>query len=206
MLAVEGGPGYSTTDSRDYYLTLLAPLRARRDLLLVDLRGTGLSGALDCPALRRTVATTCAAPGAARASSARAGTSTARTPPSTTSPRCSTRCGSRRSTSTATPTARYAGQAFAYHHGDRLRSLVLDGAYPVPGTDPAFGDLAEATQRALRLVCARRPSCAARGEDPLAVVGAARRARCARTRSPAPASTPKASASGCAWTRRRWRR
>ncbi len=47
MLAIEGGPGYSTTDSRTSYLPLLEPLRARRDLLLVDLRGTGLSGALD---------------------------------------------------------------------------------------------------------------------------------------------------------------
>lgn len=48
---------------------------------------------------------------------------------------------------------------------------MLDGAYPATGTDPAFSDLAEATQRALRLVCSRRPSCAARGEDPIAVVG-----------------------------------
>ena len=55
MLAIEGGPGYGTTDSRDSYLTLLAPLQARRDLLLVDLRGTGLSGALDCKTFRRTV-------------------------------------------------------------------------------------------------------------------------------------------------------
>jgi hypothetical protein len=56
MVDVEGGPGYSTTDSRDYYIALHKPLMARRDLLLVDARGTGLSGALDCPALRRTVA------------------------------------------------------------------------------------------------------------------------------------------------------
>src|SRR4051812_39346563 len=55
MVAVEGGPGYSTTDSRSYYVELLRPLMARRDLLLVDQRGTGLSGALDCPAFRRTV-------------------------------------------------------------------------------------------------------------------------------------------------------
>ena len=32
----------------------------------------------------------------------------------------------------------------------------------------AFGDLAEATWRAFRLACARRPSCAARGQDPVA--------------------------------------
>ena len=49
----EGGPGYSTTDSRTYYLELNQPLMDRRDLLLVDPRGTGLSGPLDCPAFAR---------------------------------------------------------------------------------------------------------------------------------------------------------
>jgi pimeloyl-ACP methyl ester carboxylesterase len=170
LLAIEGGPGYSTTDSRDSYLTLLAPLRARRDLLLVDLRGTGLSGALDCPALRRTV----------KDYVRRAG-------------RCARELGARRDlygTHAAVDDVAavldalrigrvdlygdsygtFAAQAFAVHHGDRLRSLVLDGAYPVTGTDPAFSDLAEATERALRLVCARRPACAARGQDPIAVV------------------------------------
>ena len=47
----------------------------------------------------------------------------------------------------------YFAQAFAVRHPGRLRSLVLDATYPLPGTDPAFGDLAEATRRALRLVC-----------------------------------------------------
>ncbi len=157
LLAIEGGPGYSTTDSRDSYLELLGPLRARRDLLLVDLRGTGLSGALDCRTFRRNV----------KRYVARAG-------------RCASEIGARRDfygTGDAVDDVAavldalgirqvdlygdsygtYAGQAFAARHGDRLRSLVLDGAYPVPGTDPTFGDLAEATQRALRLVCERRP-------------------------------------------------
>ena len=55
MVDVEGGPGYSTTDSRDYFLDLSRPLMDRRDLLLVDARGTGLSGPLDCAALRTSV-------------------------------------------------------------------------------------------------------------------------------------------------------
>jgi pimeloyl-ACP methyl ester carboxylesterase len=170
MLAIEGGPGYSTTDSRDYYLDLRGPLRARRDLLLVDLRGTGRSGALDCPTFHRDV----------RRYVARAG-------------RCAAEIGPRRDFYDTHASiddvvavldalhiskvdlygdsyGSYAAQVFAARYGDRLRSLVLDGTYPVPGTDPAFGDLAQATQRALRLVCARRPSCAARGEDPVAVV------------------------------------
>ena len=150
---------------------LLRPLRARRDVLFVDLRGTGRSGPLDCRAFRRTVEDY-------RLRAAR----------------CARQLGPRRDfygTHAAVDDVAavldalgirqvdlygdsygtYAGQAFAVHHGDRLRSLVLDAAYPLPGTDPAYGDLAEATQRALRLVCERRPSCAARGEDPLGVVG-----------------------------------
>jgi pimeloyl-ACP methyl ester carboxylesterase len=170
IVAVEGGPGYSTTDSRDYFLELARPLMARHDLLLVDARGTGLSGPLDCPALRRTVAEYVR----------RAG-------------RCAAQLGPRvdRYTTRASVDdladvldalgigvvdlygdsyGSYFGQAFAINHPGRLRSLVLDGTYPLPGTDPALGDLAVATWRALRIVCERRPSCAARGEDPLAVL------------------------------------
>jgi pimeloyl-ACP methyl ester carboxylesterase len=53
LMAAEGGPGYSTTDSRDYYLELFGPLRKRHDVLLIDQRGTGLSGAIKCPLVQR---------------------------------------------------------------------------------------------------------------------------------------------------------
>jgi pimeloyl-ACP methyl ester carboxylesterase len=45
-----GGPGDSTTAFAPYE-SAFAPLRARRDLLLIDARGTGGSGALSCPSL-----------------------------------------------------------------------------------------------------------------------------------------------------------
>ena len=207
MLAIEGGPGYSTTDSRDSYLKLLAPLRARRDLLLVDLRGTGplrRPRLQDVPpqgqALRRPRRA------AARARSARGATSTAPATRSRTWRRCSTRCGSGSVDLYGDSYGTFAAQAFAARHGDRLRSLVLDGAYPVSGTDPAFGDLAEATQRALRAVCARRPSCTPRrgsgGRRWRGFVDAAGRPAA----DAAAASTPRASACACAWTRRRWPR
>ena len=171
MLAIEGGPGYSTTDSRAGYLTLLAPLRARRDLLLVDLRGTGLSGPLDCPALRRTVKDYVrrAGPCAREIGARRDFYGTHAAVDDVAAVLDALRIG--RVDLYGDSYGTFAAQAFAVHHGDRLRSLVLDGAYPVTGTDPAFSDLAEATQRALRLVCARRASCATRGEDPIAVVG-----------------------------------
>ena len=170
IVDVEGGPGYSTTDSRDYFLELGRPLMGRRDLLLVDARGTGLSGPLDCPALRRTVADYIR-----RAGPLRRPARAARRPLHHARVRRRPRRRARRARIAAVDLygdsyGSYFGQAFAVNHPDRLRSLVLDGTYPLPGTDPAFGDLAEATWRALRLVCERRPSCAARGEDPLAVL------------------------------------
>ena len=50
IVAIEGGPGYGSTDSRDYYLGAFAPLLGDRDMILVDARGTGLSAAVNCPA------------------------------------------------------------------------------------------------------------------------------------------------------------
>ncbi len=64
----------------------------------------------------------------------------------------------------------YFAQTFALWHPERLRSLVLDGAYPVPGTDPAYRDLAEAMRRAFRLTCRRRAACARLGIDPVRLI------------------------------------
>ena len=52
ILPQEGGPGYSSTGTRDYYLAIFDALRDRRDVLIVDKRGTGLSSPIDCPALQ----------------------------------------------------------------------------------------------------------------------------------------------------------
>ena len=51
ILAVEGGPGYSSTGSQSLYRAMMGPLTRTRNLLLVDLRGTGTSTALNCPGL-----------------------------------------------------------------------------------------------------------------------------------------------------------
>ena len=50
LAAIEGGPGFASTGSAGSYLALDAPLMEHRDLLLVDDRGTGTSGALECSA------------------------------------------------------------------------------------------------------------------------------------------------------------
>ena len=51
----EGGPGYSTTGTGADYAAMYGPLLERRNLLLVDQRGTGLSEALRCPDLQKLV-------------------------------------------------------------------------------------------------------------------------------------------------------
>ena len=53
IVAAEGGPGYPSGGSRDGYRALFAPLLDTRDLLLMDDRGTGRSGAIDCKPLQR---------------------------------------------------------------------------------------------------------------------------------------------------------
>ncbi len=53
VLAVEGGPGYSSIGTQPQYLAMLGPLRGSRNLLMVDLRGTGTSTPVNCPRLER---------------------------------------------------------------------------------------------------------------------------------------------------------
>ncbi len=59
----------------------------------------------------------------------------------------------------------YAAQAFALRYPERLRSLTLDGTYPLPGSDAAAADLAEAGRLGLELTCERSPGCPAAARD-----------------------------------------
>ena len=170
VLSIEGGPGFSTTADRAARLQLWRPISAHRDLLLVDLRGTGRSGALNCPAFRRHIL-----PYVVRAG------------------RCAAQLGRKRDfydTSQSVQDLRavvaalgihrldvygdsygsYAAQAFAIRYPGLLRSLVLDGTYQLPGSDPALADIAGSTQSSLRLACERRPRCPA-GRHPLPLLG-----------------------------------
>ena len=59
-------------------------------------------------------------------------------------------------------------QVFAVRHPDRLRTLVLDAAYPIQGADPWWRDLSRAAVSGYRLACSRDPGCSAIGGDPVA--------------------------------------
>jgi pimeloyl-ACP methyl ester carboxylesterase len=160
LVAAEGGPGYPTTESRADYLALFQPLRHTHDVLLMDDRGTGRSGAIDCEPLQRAVMLTAADIGACgRALGAPA-------------PFYSTNMAADDLAALldALNIARidlygdsygtYFSQVFAQRHADRLRSLVLDGAYPLEGPDyPWYPHYAPATRAKFNLACERSPVC-----------------------------------------------
>jgi hypothetical protein len=52
IFAQEGGPGFASTGTANAYTKLFAELLERRDLVLVDMRGTGRSERIDCPGLQ----------------------------------------------------------------------------------------------------------------------------------------------------------
>ena len=150
LVAMEGGPGYATTASRDYYTELFAPLRDHRDLLLMDLRGTGRSEPADCPDLQAYRGDYVEDTGA-----------------------CGRLLGERaddygtaqgaddlsellEALDAPDDVALYGdsygswfAQVFALRHGDQLASLVLDGTYVVQEMDPWYPTAAEVIREQL---------------------------------------------------------
>jgi pimeloyl-ACP methyl ester carboxylesterase len=162
LVATEGGPGYPATESRGDYLALYAPLRASHDVLIMDNRGTGRSGAVDCPGLQ-----------------------TAPTPTEQLVADCGALLGARAplySTTLATddlsalldslamgPVDLYGdsygtffAQVFALRHPRQLRSLVLDGAYPLGDANYAwYPAYAPSMRDKFNRACARSSACRA---------------------------------------------
>lgn len=160
IVAVEGGPGYPSIGSRSLYHALYSPLLQTRNMLLVDNRGTGRSHAIVCEPLQRAALMEL---------------------------RQITRCGHQLGrTSDLYGTAIAADdlatvlsalripkidiygdsygsffvQAFAGRHPDRVRSIVLDGAYQVTGGSPWYPSTGPELRYAFNAVCARSPVCA----------------------------------------------
>ncbi|HUX74833.1 MAG TPA: alpha/beta fold hydrolase [Steroidobacteraceae bacterium] len=161
LVATEGGPGYPATLSRDDYLALFRPLRARRAVVLMDNRGTGRSAALDCAALqsapRWTVAGVAACgrslgDTAALYSTAYAADDLAAILEA---------LGIRRIDLYGDSYGTYFEQVFAVRHPGVLRSIVLDGAYPLNGPDYAWvPNYAPAMRDKFDILCRRFPPCA----------------------------------------------
>jgi pimeloyl-ACP methyl ester carboxylesterase len=175
LLAIEGGPGYPSVDSAAYYLAMLGPARRTTALVLVDQRGTGRSALIDCAPLQ-------AFPYAPFAPVELA-------PYRAAVGRCGDLLGAR-SDAYGTGAAvddmvdvldalglarvdvygdsygSFAAQALALRHPARVRSLVLDGTYPLD-FDPWARDALSVLRSALRATCDRSPTCPWRAWDPV---------------------------------------
>ena len=177
LVASEGGPGFPATESRDEYLALFEPLRATRDVVIMDNRGTGHSAAVDCKPLQDAAVLTEANIGAcgrllgAAASlygSALAGDDLAAVLEA---------LGSGPVDLYGDSYGTYFAQTFALRHPGMVRSLVLDGAYPLDGPDyPWWPHYAPAMREKFNRACERSPECSAIPGSSMEHIGPALRA------------------------------
>ena len=159
VVADEGGPGISSTGSAATYLYMLGSLHRRHDLILMDNRGTGLSGAINCPRLQQGIGDFTGATGA-----------------------CARHLGvaaNAYGTGAAADDLKdildvlhvgkvdvygdsygtYFAQTFAVRHPVKTRAIVLDGAFSLGGFDPWERNESADLRAAWRAVCARWGNC-----------------------------------------------
>ena len=158
IVAFEGGPGYGSTSSATSYRFMLGPLLATHDLILMDQRGTGASGAIDCRELQRqignyeTAAADCArelgdsanAYGSAAAADDMAAILDA--------------LDVWRVDVYGDSYGSYLAQVFALRHPDRTRAVVLDGTFD-DSFDPLARDAAASLRNAWATLCRRAGTC-----------------------------------------------
>ena len=138
ILAEEGGPGSSSTGSRTGYLTLFAPIRNQRNIVIIDKRGTGRSQPVNCKAVQipfnmtTEIAARCGRELDER--SALYGTALAVDDVAAVLRELQTGPVDFYGDSYGT----YFGQVLAYRHPNQLRTVVLDSAFPVLGETPWF--------------------------------------------------------------------
>ncbi|MBV9992896.1 MAG: alpha/beta fold hydrolase [Alphaproteobacteria bacterium] len=159
IVAQEGGPGFASIKSSYGYKQLFSALRADHDLLIVDARGTGPTG-IDCKSLQRSPVRTPRDIGACGRALGRA----------------STLYGTRLAVDDMVAVldalhigridfygdsyGTFFGQVLSATYPDRLRAVVLDGAYPVIGETPWYTNAGKVVRRGFDEACARAPYCA----------------------------------------------
>jgi pimeloyl-ACP methyl ester carboxylesterase len=167
-----GGPGLSNTvfDQFGLWLSVFFPLLDRRDLLVIDDRGTGRSGAIDCPALQNFAGGDLAS--AVRACGAQLGAAASRYG----SGDIAEDVDAVRAALGIDTITYYGGsfgahnaRAYAYRHPDHLQSAVLDSPwlspdYPFQASGARFFAQVQATW------CRRSPSCIGANPDPDSVI------------------------------------
>ena len=176
IVAMEGGPGYPSTGSRDYYIELFGGLQRTRNLLLVDNRGTGTSGLINCPPLQRWHLALGDEEYDRRLAACGGQLNTARALPGGGFVHGTDLYGTANAARDLADVlgalqtgpvdlygdsyGSYFGQTFAARYPRLLRSLVLDATWPVLGTDPFYISTIETARIAFDLTCRRSVACA----------------------------------------------
>jgi pimeloyl-ACP methyl ester carboxylesterase len=159
IMAMDGGPGYASTDApfARSLVAALAPLLRRRDLVLFDERGSGRSDVVDCPTLQAGLIEEGIAIGecADRLGPRYAGYTTAEAANDLEAVRRALGLGKVFLYGDSYGTL--FGQAYAVRYPGSLRGLVLDSAYP--GDDPYYRTLLPAGLDGLRISCRRSSRC-----------------------------------------------
>jgi pimeloyl-ACP methyl ester carboxylesterase len=160
LVATEGGPGYPATGSREDYLALFKPLMPDHDVLMMDNRGTGQSGAIDCHALQTGEKWTVESVAACGASLGERAPLYSTVYAADDLAAILDALGVGKIDLYGDSYGTYFEQVFAARHPDALRSIVLDGAYPLTGPDYAwYPTYAPAMRDKFNLACARSPAC-----------------------------------------------
>jgi pimeloyl-ACP methyl ester carboxylesterase len=161
LVAAEGGPGYPTTLSRDEYLALFKPLRSRRDILLMDNRGTGQSGAVNCPELQTADKWNVQMNGACGRSLGQSAPLYSTAYAADDLAAILEALGVSRIDLYGDSYGTFFEQVFAVRHPNTLRSIVLDGAYPLNGPDYAwYPSYAPAMRDKFNIACRLFEPCA----------------------------------------------
>ena len=163
----EGGPGYSTTDSASWFAAMYETLLNRRNMLLVDQRGTGRSEPINCPGLEiGTMSIDREAAKCARSLGDHADLyGSALSADDLAAIISALNLGAVDMYGDSYGT--FFAQVFAGRHPDMLRSLILDGAYPVFGESAWYPTQGPALRNALNVACARSPLCATATPRPI---------------------------------------
>lgn len=159
IAAFEGGPGYGGIDSGDVYAVMLGPLMSQRAMLVMDARGTGRSGAIDCRELQQFSRGFLQA---ARACAQQLGATVddyATASAADDAAAVITALGFEQADVYGDSYGTFMSQVLAGRHPALVRSLVLDGAYPVTGESAWYPTQGPALTRALAQVCEDDPMC-----------------------------------------------
>lgn len=163
ILPQEGGPGYSSTGTHHAYLNVFGSQRQRRNILIVDKRGTGKSSAINCIGIQKGDPLD---PAALANCGLQLGV---------TAPLYNTHLAVDDVVAVMNALkifkvdyygdsyGTYFGQVFAAYYPGKLRSIVLDSAYPVRAPDGWFPAGWATGWNGLDLVCSRSLSCRALG-------------------------------------------